>query len=149
MLNIREARPKDLSQIASLRIAHANYEGIELASTNEYEANLSSLLFEEEPKIWCLVLADNDLLFGYATWTIQYATWTAKSYVYMDCIYLEEGVRGEGYGQQMMDIIHKRAVEEGHEEIQWQTPENNHRAISFYKRLGAKPLKKFRFFWSI
>ncbi|MEM7297698.1 MAG: GNAT family N-acetyltransferase [Bacteroidota bacterium] len=148
MLIIREALPKDLPQISDLCIAHAQYEGVKLVSYPEYEANLATLLFGTDPKVWCLVLAENDQLFGYASCTIQYATWTAKPYLYMDCIYLKEEVRGHGWGQKMMSQILTKAGEGGCEEIQWQTPENNKLAIDFYHKIGEKALKKFRFFWN-
>ena len=63
----------------------------------------------------------------------------------MDCLFIKEGLRGRGIGKTVMDKIKELASAENYFCVQWQTPEFNERAISFYKREGATQ-KKSTFF---
>ena len=145
MLTIRQVRPSDLDQLILLIEDHAAYEGAEWRSTNRLKADLASLMFSQD-KLWCYVVEDDGALIGYATSIIQYATWTAQPYLYMDCLYLKEEARGQGLGTQLMQQLVELAKQNGLTEIQWQTPINNQSAIAFYKRIGANILEKARCF---
>ena len=91
----------------------------------------------------------NDNLVGYATFTKQFSTWDAAFYLYLDCLFLKEEVRGKGAGRQLMDKVKDDAREENCKLIQWQTPDFNTSAIQFYQKLGAVSKTKERFFWQV
>ncbi len=142
---IREARREDIPEIIQLCEAHAKYEKAEYQSDGKAE-QLCSDLFGDSPKLYCFVVASEDRLFGYATYMVQYSTWDASNYLYLDCLYLKEVIRGMGYGSKIFKLLSEEAIELNCSELQWQTPEFNTRAISFYKAKGAVSKKKFRFF---
>ena len=79
----------------------------------------------------------------------QFSTWDASFYVYMDCLYLEEAIRGLGVGKEFMKKIREYAIDNGCKEIQWQTPYFNKQALNFYNKLGAQSKTKERFFWKV
>ncbi|MEM1328049.1 MAG: GNAT family N-acetyltransferase [Bacteroidota bacterium] len=145
---IRFAEQKDLPEIIQLCALHAAYEQSDYNESGKAEA-LAQSLFSESPALFCLVVEEGSELIGYATYMPQYSTWDAKFYVYMDCLFMKEAARSKGIGQQLVERIQLEGVQLGCDLIQWQTPDFNHRAIKFYKRIGATAKSKERFFLAI
>ena len=143
--HIRSVEPKDLEQLVKLCAAHAQYEAAEYQFDGKEEA-LRQALFMPTSTLKCLVVEQEKELTGYATFIIQFSTWDACHYLYMDCLFLKEGHRGQGIGKQLLDIIKLEAVKLGCSQIQWQTPSSNTKAIKFYVREGATSKEKVRFF---
>ena len=65
----------------------------------------------------------------------------------MDCLYVLEEYRNNGLGKKLFDevINYKNKLNCTH--IQWQTPNDNIKAISFYKKIGVISKNKERFFY--
>ena len=146
--NIRFSKPEDIHQIIDLCEAHANYEQCDYSKENKVD-KLSNNLFSSSPKLYCLVVEQNNKLIGYATYMKQYSTWDACEYIYMDCLFMNENTRGFGIGEQLVRKIQEEGKKLNCKLIQWQTPDFNIRAIKFYKRIGAKSKIKERFFLEI
>jgi len=145
---IRFAEVKDLPQIIRLCKAHAAFEECDYTSKNK-ETQLEKSLFTNPVKLYCLVVAQEELLLGYATYMTQYATWDASEYIYMDCLFLAEGARSLGIGEKLIHTIKEEGKKLHCNHIQWQTPDFNTRAIKFYNRIGAFSKNKERFFLTI
>ncbi len=142
---IRFARPEDMNTLIDLCEAHAHYEMADYDKHGKAKG-LARDLFTDNPRLFCLVVERDRSLIGYATYMKQYATWDASDYVYMDCLFVSEGQRGQGLGQRLMERIQEETRKLGCSLIQWQTPDFNTGAIRFYKRLGAHAKTKERFF---
>lgn len=147
-IKIRFAIEADIYQIIDLCEAHANYEQCEYSKTGK-SAELLKSLFSDIPKLYCLVVEQENKLIGYATYTIQYSTWDAAEYIYMDCLYMYENARGFGLGEQLVEKIKEEGKKLSCNLVQWQTPDFNVRAIKFYKRIGATSKNKERFYLKI
>lgn len=145
---IRFAQPQDIPAIISLCEAHARYEEADYSSQDKAEL-LGTALFTKEPDLYCLVADEGREIVGYATYMLQYSTWDAGFYVYMDCLFILEQYRGKGIGEKLIRWIQKEAGELDCSLVQWQTPDFNQRAIKFYKRIGAFSKAKKRFFLSV
>ncbi|WP_352861743.1 GNAT family N-acetyltransferase [Mesorhizobium sp. M1163] len=78
-------------------------------------------------------------LTGYMTASIRLWTWSAKTHLYLDCIYLQPEARRSGIGRAMFRVLVEFARGRGCEEIQWQTLLSNEGGIAFYHSLGAVP----------
>ena len=147
-LQIRRVAIKDLEQLVDLCRVHAIYEGASYESKGKKEA-LEKALFGYPPLLHGLVLADEKRLYGYTTFARQYSSWDAFHYLYMDCLFLSEEIRGQAWGQKLIEEVKQAAKELGCSLIQWQTPVSNMGAIRFYDRIGAKSLDKKRYFWEL
>jgi len=147
-MNIRFAKEKDIRQIIKLCKEHAAFEKAEYDSRNKEEL-LSRHLFKSINNVKCIVVEKDDEIVGYSTFIKQFSTWDANHYIYLDCIYLKEKMRGNGIGFKLMNLIKEYANKENCHIIQWQTPTFNKSAISFYNKLGAKSKAKERFVWRI
>lgn len=145
-MKIRFAKEADIEQIIDLCTAHAAYE--KALYNKEGKAHLLlDYLFRQQEVLTCLVVLDQSDIVGYATCMKQFSTWEAEYYLYLDCLFLKEGIRGQGIGQQLMRKIKELAMQKKCSWIEWQTPSFNDKAIHFYKKIGARSASKERFFW--
>ncbi|WP_316634893.1 GNAT family N-acetyltransferase [uncultured Flavobacterium sp.] len=142
--SIRNCEVSDLPKLVVLCQKHAEFEKADYSPEGK-EDRLKKALFDKLPKLYCLVVAtDNDIV-GYVSYTFDYSTWDAATFIYMDCLFLEEETRGLGIGEILIEKLKQIGTEKNCVNIQWQTPEFNERAIKFYNRIGGKGKDKVRF----
>lgn len=142
---IRRAKPEDMDMIIGLCYEHAAFEREEIHDEVNWK-ELSDRIFKHED-VFCLVVQHENELVGFATFMKQFSTWDAAFYIYLDCLYLQNEVRGKGIGNRMMQKIGEFAKDQGCNLLQWQTPDFNDAAIKFYNSIGAASKDKKRFFW--
>lgn len=147
-LHIRDAKKEDVNRLIDLCALHAAYEKSDYDRTGKAE-KLQNALFSGNPMIFCWVVVKGEQIIGYVSLTPQYSTWDAETYLYLDCLFIEEGHRGSGIGATIMKKIKQFCALKGFNQVQWQTPNFNYRAIKFYKREGATSKEKVRFFLEI
>lgn len=142
--SIRDCEPSDLSKLVVLCEKHAAFEKASFSPEGK-EENLKKAIFGEKPKLFCLVVATKETIIGYVSYTFDFSTWDAATFIYMDCLFLEEEARSFGIGELLIDRLKQIGIENNCINIQWQTPQFNERAIKFYNRIGAKGKDKVRF----
>lgn len=142
---IRDCQTEDISTVVDLCQKLAEYERASFNSVGK-EDKLQKALFGERPKLFCLVVEVNRTIVGYASYTFDFSTWDAATFMYLDCLYLEKDVRGFGIGEALIKKLKHIAKDKNCINIQWQTPEFNERAIKFYRRIGGIGKNKVRFF---
>ncbi|MFD9796205.1 GNAT family N-acetyltransferase [Streptomyces sp. NPDC059070] len=143
---VRRARPDDLPRLAELAAEHAVYEKA-APPAPDFAERLGALLFgPAAPRVRCLVaeIAGGEVV-GYASCAPEFATWQAREYLHMDCLFLRDGHRGLGLGERLMAAVVAEARELGLSEVQWQTPVWNEGARRFYDRVGAAGHEKVRY----
>ena len=145
---IRECIEKDLSELVELCGKHAEFEQANYDSTGK-ERLLKKALFSDTPKLFCFVIESSNKLQGYFSYTFDYSTWDAQTFLYLDCLYLEPEFRGHKIGEIVFDKLREIAKHNHCVHIQWQTPIFNERAIKFYNRIGGTGKEKVRFFIDI
>ena len=139
---IRRARPADVAAVLELVIEHAAFER---ASADAEAHALSRAMFGEPPRLLCWVAEHREALAGYLTATCEFSTWQARPFLHMDCLYLRATARNQGLGARLMEALCDHARKAGVGQLQWQTPEWNRAAARFYRRQGARELRKRRF----
>lgn len=142
---IRIAEAKDQKNILLLMTIHAQFEGHELVLSQQHQ-QLNNL---ETLPITIFVVESNNKLYGYMSVVKQFSTWDMDWYLYLDCLYLNEEIRGQGIGFLLMKRLKFFALESSIKTIQWQTPNDNIPAIEFYQKLNTVNKEKQRFFWSV
>ncbi|GAB1331859.1 N-acetyltransferase family protein [Streptomyces sennicomposti] len=141
---IRPATVADLPAIAGLCAAHAAFERATPVPV-DLATRLEPVLFSAPPRAWCLVVDHGGELIGYATYSLEFSTWQATDYVHLDCLFVTEPHRGEGWGHALLNAVKDAAAARGTAQMQWQTPDWNTDAIRFYHRAGAEARPKVRF----
>lgn len=142
--SIRNCKITDLPQLLILLQKHTEFEKAEFSPEGK-EKGLKNALFGQNPKLFCLVVATKETIVGYASYSFDFSTWNAQTFLYMDCLFLEEETRGLGIGEKLIEKLKEIGTKNNCVNIQWQTPEFNTRAIKFYNRMGAKGKDKVRF----
>jgi GNAT superfamily N-acetyltransferase len=145
-IELRAPQEQDLTTLVDLCAAHAAYERASYQPRGKAE-RLAELLLSDNAPINCWLVERNGTTVGYVTFMKQFSTWDAAPYLYLDCLYLDEEVRGQGVGTVVMARLAHEAGRLGCRSAQWQTPEFNDGAIRFYQSLGAASLSKERFSW--
>lgn len=140
---IRSVRPGDLDVLLALIKEHAHYERSSFDPSVKRE-RLADAIFSAK-KLHCWVVESNKVVEGFVSFTFDYSTWDAADFIYMDCLYLREHLRGAGIGTQILQRLRVLATQKGFKNIQWQTPEFNESGIRFYEKNGAQSLRKVRF----
>ncbi|MFE6511344.1 GNAT family N-acetyltransferase [Nocardioides sp. NPDC057767] len=144
VVSIRAVGAADLPDLVELIREHARYERA-ADPRPDLQTALAAWLFVPRPRIHVLVAVQGDALVGYASWSLEASTWQAAEYAHLDCLYLQESVRGRGAGRLLMRAVAAEAHAAGAGELQWQTPDWNDEAIRFYRRTGAREAAKARF----
>lgn len=142
---IRPVLPEDLSALVQLCVEHAAYERSAYDPVGKADA-LAKLLFAPGARLECLVVEEQGVLVGYASFSVECSTWDAAHYMHMDCLFLRPEARNKGLGRNLMAAIARRALHAGITRMQWQTPSFNVDAIRFYDRLGPLKKEKLRYF---
>jgi ribosomal protein S18 acetylase RimI-like enzyme len=142
---IRKCEEKDLPQLVELCRKHSEFEQAVYRSIGK-AAQLKEALFSDSPKLFCSVIESDNALKGYFSYTFDYSTWDAQSFLYLDCLYLAAEFRGNKIGDLVFEQLKAIAKQNDCVNIQWQTPVFNERAIRFYKRIGGTGKEKLRFF---
>jgi GNAT superfamily N-acetyltransferase len=142
---IRDCQPKDINAVVDLCQKHADYERAIFDPIGKKDG-LKNALFREHPQLFCLVVEVNKTIVGYASYTFDFSTWDAATFMYLDCLYLEEEIRGFGIGEAIIGKLKQIASDKKCINIQWHTPKFNEKAIKFYHRIGGTGKDKVRFF---
>ena len=145
---IRECEEKDLTELVELCGKHSAFEQANYNPTGK-ETLLKNALFSDKPKLFCSIIESNNKLQGYFSYTFDYSTWDAQTFLYLDCLYLEPEFRGLRIGEIVFEKLKGIAKLNACINIQWQTPIFNDRAIKFYNRIGGTGKDKMRFFIDI
>lgn len=145
---IRGCEEKDLPELVELCGKHSVFEQANYNSIGK-ETLLKKAIFSDKPKLFCSVIESNNKLQGYFSYTLDYSTWDAQIFLYLDCLYLEPEFRGLRIGEIVFDKLKVIAKLNDCINIQWQTPIFNDRAIKFYNHIGGTGKDKVRFFIDI
>ncbi|MBP7643615.1 MAG: GNAT family N-acetyltransferase [Saprospiraceae bacterium] len=142
---IRPCVEKDLPKLVELCGKHSEFEQVTYDPTGKGTL-LKKALYSDRPKLFCFVIEIRNNLQGYFSYTFDYSTWDAQTFMHLDCLYLEPAFRGQRIGEIVFEKLKKIAKQNDCVNIQWQTPVFNERAIKFYNRIGGIGKDKVRFF---
>lgn len=80
---------------------------------------------------------------GFALFFYNFSTFRGQRGIYLEDLYVDEDVRGKGYGRALLSFLAKTAVERGCGRLDWSVLDWNAPSIAFYKSLGAVPLDEW------
>jgi GNAT superfamily N-acetyltransferase len=136
-VKIRPALPHEGQVILDLILALAIYEKEPDAAKATLE-HINAAFFCEHPAVFCdFVEDDSGEIVGFATWFLNYSTWTGTHGIYLEDLFILPAARGNGYGKALLVHLAKICVERGYHRFQWWVLNWNEPSIEFYKSLGA------------
>lgn len=92
--------------------------------------------FGEHPQWRGFFAVVNTEAVGYATYTNDLHVWSGAPRIALDDVYVQPEFRSHGIGESLMQAVFDEARKSG-AYVSWSVQTDNHKAIAFYKRLGA------------
>jgi GNAT superfamily N-acetyltransferase len=135
-LNIRRARPNEAGLVLSLVRELAEYEKL-LHEVEATEAVIGAALFGDNPRLFCEIAEWNGEPAGFAVWFINFSTFSGRSGIYLEDLFVLPAQRGNGIGKALLAHLAKQCVVNGWSRLQWSVLDWNTPSIEFYKSLGA------------
>ncbi|MEO0031537.1 MAG: hypothetical protein RIS94_1295 [Pseudomonadota bacterium] len=136
-VSIRAATPADLSLIAGLIRALAEYE--KLADEVRFDgAVLGSKLFGPRPYAEVLIGELDGVAQGFALFFHNFSTFEGKPGIYLEDLFVTPEARGSGLGKALLAHLAALALERDCARLEWWVLDWNEPSIGFYKALGAK-----------
>ena len=136
-LTIRRARPDEAGLVLSLVRELAEYEKL-LHEVEATEAMIGEALFGSNPRLFCEVAEWNGEPAGFAVWFINFSTFSGRSGIFLEDLFVRPAQRGKGFGKALLTHLAKQCVANGWSRLQWSVLDWNAPSIAFYKSLGAE-----------
>jgi len=136
--SVREAGAEDVDLILAFINELARYEKAEdqVVATSE---DICNSLFSDNARAHALICHDGALPIGYAVYFYNYSTWLGRNGMYIEDLYITPGQRNTGAGTFMLQHLARLAVQQGCGRLEWSVLDWNEPAISFYRKVGARP----------
>ena len=133
---VRRARPEDGPRIIELDRELARFEKLR-PPDDEEAARLLSWIFESE-KLEAFVAELDGMVEGIALFYEGLGTFRARPFLYLEDLVVSEVARSRGVGEALMAALAREALTRNALRLEWVVLDWNHRAMSFYDRLGAR-----------
>lgn len=141
-LSIRSALPGEAPLVLEFVHELAEYEKLshEVTAT---EAMLDAVLFAPNPRVFCDFAEWNGAPVGFAFWFLNFSTFSGKSGLYLEDLFVRPAHRGKGIGRALMAHLARKCAHNGWGHFQWVVLDWNAPSIEFYKSLGAEMLDEW------
>ena len=133
---IRDAVRGDAPLVRHFIKALAAYERLdhEVVAT---EADLERELFGPSPKVFCQLAEVGGKSAGFALWYYTFSTFQGRHGIWLEDLFVNPQMRGEGVGKALLTNLAQRCVREGLGRYEWAVLDWNQPSIDFYVSQGA------------
>ena len=135
-ITIRRARKCEVGLIFALIRELADYEKL-LDEVEASEQMIDMALFGDNPRLFCEIAEWNGEPVGFAVWFFDFSTFSGRSGVYLEDLFVRPAHRGKGIGKALLAYLARLCVDNGWTRLQWAVLDWNAPSIAFYKSLGA------------
>src|ERR1700748_1841545 len=117
-LNIRRALPGEAGLVLSLVRELADYEKL-LHEVEATEADIAAALFGAHPRLFCEIAEWDGEVAGFAVWFINFSTFSGRSGIYLEDLFVRPAQRGKGIGRALLRHLAKASVANSWALLQW------------------------------
>lgn len=142
---IREATEKDAAAIHAMVVALARHIGKAEFVTSSVDS-IRSKGFGAKPAFEALIADRGGEAVGLALFFYEFSTWRGQRGVFVQDLYVAEGMRGTGLGRRLLAELGARGMKGGADYIKLSVDSMNRSAAAFYERLGFEERKSERIF---
>jgi GNAT superfamily N-acetyltransferase len=142
-LAIRRARPDQAGLVFSLIRELAEYEKL-LHEVEATEADIAAALFGNNPRLFCEIAEWNGEVAGFAIWFNNFSTFSGRSGIYLEDLFVRTEQRGKGIGKALLVHLAGECVANGWSRLQWSVLDWNTPSIEFYQSLDAEMMDHWR-----
>lgn len=86
----------------------------------------------------CLVAELDGHIVGFTHYIFHAHNWHEAEVVYLQDLYADPSVRGQGIGRALIETVYQRADDAGCPSVYWMTQEHNYAGRMLYDRVGTK-----------
>jgi GNAT superfamily N-acetyltransferase len=140
---IRPATRADAPQILTFVRALAAYER-EPEAVKATEADILRDGFGANPFFFCLMAEHDGRPVGFALYFFSYSTWLGRPGLYIEDLFVEPELRGQGIGKALLERVATIAVEKHCLRLHWAVLDWNTPAIDFYRARGGEFVDEWR-----
>src|SRR5271165_915286 len=115
---IRPAAEDDVEALVQLIHELAEYERSP-ASVRIDRDQLRTALFCEMPTVFAHVAEEDGHIIGMAIWFLNFSTWTGRTGIYLEDLYVRPEVRARGIGRALVCRLAAIAHQAGYGRIDW------------------------------
>lgn len=144
-LTLRFATAADAELILKFIEGLAEYEKLSYEVATNAE-QLRHELFGQHPAAEVVIAEYEGHPAGFALFFHNFSTFLGQRGLYLEDLFVQPEFRGKGIGQALLTFLAKTAVERGYGRFEWSVLDWNEPAISFYQKLGARPLDEWTIF---
>ncbi len=145
-IHIRSATPADATTVLGFirDLAAFEREPDAVATT---EVSLRADLSADDPPFSCLLASteidgeSRDV--GMALWFPTWSTWTGRTGIHLEDLWVAEDARGMGVARALMARLAQEVRDRGGERLEWAVLDWNQQAIDVYDHLGAHPQQEW------
>jgi GNAT superfamily N-acetyltransferase len=141
-LVIRAAERRDVPSILALIRGLAEFEKLshEVVATEEI---LERSLFDGRKVAEVLLAELDDRAVGFALFFHSFSTFLGKPGIYLEDLFILPEFRNQNIGFRLLREVARVAKARECGRLEWSVLDWNSRALSFYHRLGAKPMSEW------
>jgi GNAT superfamily N-acetyltransferase len=140
------ATKTDIPLIHELILELAEYERALPGEAPVTEKDLAQTLFGKQPAAEVLIAFLGNTPAGFALFFHNYSTWLGKRGIYLEDLFVRPPARKHGVGFALLRELARIAIERDCGRLDWSVLTWNELAITFYKRIGAKPMDDWKTF---
>ncbi len=130
---IRPVEPHDESAWRALWDGYCRF--YEVAIRAEITSHTWQRILDPHSPVFAIVAEDaNGQVIGMANYIIHENTWELAPVCYLEDLFVDPAVRGQGAGRQLIDWLVAAMQIKGWSRIYWMTKENNYRARGLYDK---------------
>jgi GNAT superfamily N-acetyltransferase len=141
-ISIRRARPDEAGLVLSLVRELAEYEKL-LHEVEATQTMIADALFDANPRLFCDIAECDGEVAGFAVWFINFSTFSGRSGIYLEDLFVRPALRGKGIGKALLSHLARECIANGWSRLQWSVLDWNTPSIEFYKSLGAVMLDEW------
>lgn len=144
-LEIKQATEEDVPLILSFIRDLAQYERA-LERVSATEEGLRVTLFGPRPYAEAVIAYESNEPVAFALYFFSYTSFSALPSLYLEDIFVRPAARGSGVGRELFAFLAQKAIERNCARMEWSVLNWNERAIRFYEKLHAEPVRDWTVF---
>jgi GNAT superfamily N-acetyltransferase len=136
-LNIRPVRPGEAGLVLAFVRELAEYEKL-MHECETTEAMIDDALFGAHPRVFCDIAEWDGEPVGNAIWFLNFSTFSGRSGLYLEDLFVRPAFRGKGIGKALMIQLAGKCIDNGWTRLEWSVLDWNAPSIAFYQSIGAQ-----------
>ena len=140
-LVVRLAKREEAGKILEFVKTFAKYEKMSKMVTMTEEDIVTNIFDKGYARVVFLMVGGREI--GFAIYFYSFSTFLGKSVLYLEDLFIENGMRGKGYGKQALAYLAKTAIVKNCVRFEWSCLRWNKPSIAIYNKMNATSLKEW------